>query len=198
MVFGFKLPAALRARTVQLFELHPEVRRMRRHLSRRVGRHDVLEVGCGFGVNAALCQGPYLGIDPDREAIEQARRRLPGRRFGDTTELEPGHHTLLLSLVLHETEQRRELLQQLARLEPRRLLIYDFDPRLRGLARLRVNLLEEQAIHSYWGFDAELLLRPLGYTLAEGGALGPRIRWWEFLPTNSRPGASPGVHGCGT
>src|SRR5690606_8425781 len=47
-------------------------------------RGRVLDLGCGYGraattfINAGF---PYLGVDVSPEAIEEARRRVPGGRF---------------------------------------------------------------------------------------------------------------------
>lgn len=182
-MLGIKLPARCRYYSHRLFDLHPEVRAMRRHLARRLGRQSVLEIGCGFGLNARLCQGPYLGLDPDAGAVSEARRRNPGLRFGGVEELASAReiHTVLFSLVLHETDQRAALLEQAAGLGARRVLIYDFDPRLTGLSRLRVTVLEESCIHSFWGFDPKEVLGRRGYALSEQGPIGARICWWEFV-----------------
>ena len=181
-MFGLKLPARCRYYSHRLFELHPEVRAMRRHLQGRVGTRGVLEIGCGFGLNAPRCSGPYVGLDPDAGAGAEARRRHPGRRFGDLDEVETAaQHTVLLCLVLHETEQREALLTRVAALDAPRVLIYDFDPGLTGLSRRRVTFWEERPIRSYWGFDPGEVLGRRGYTLADGGPIGPRIRWWELV-----------------
>ena len=180
-MLGIKLPARCRYYSFQLFELHPEVRAMRRDLGRRVGSHSVLEIGCGFGHNARRCQGPYLGLDPDADAVAEARRRNPDRRFGAPADAaSEDAHTVLFCLVLHETEERKRLLIQAADLGAQRVLIYDFDPRLTGVDRLRVGLLEEQAIRSYWGFDPARVLEERGYVVASSGAVGSRICFWEF------------------
>lgn len=177
------LPARFRYHLWQLWELHPEVRAMRRHLARRLGPHDVVELGCGFGDNAPRCQGAYLGLDLDRELLAEAARRhgSPHRRFAEHRQgaAEPAH-TALLCLVLHEAKQREVLLHQAQQLALNRVLIYDFDPDLRGLSRLRVSLLEEPVISDYWGFDPAALLAKQGWTTSGGGNLRQRLRWWEF------------------
>ena len=180
-MLGIRLPTRYRYYSIQLFELHPEVRAMRRDLTHRLGDQSVLEIGCGFGANARRCRGPYLGVDPDADAVAEARRRNPDRRFGSPADAhEADAQTVLFCLVLHETEQREALLNQAADLAPARVLIYDFDPRLGGVNRLRVSLLEEQAIRSYWGFDPAGVLAGRGYSPTDGGSIGSRIRFWEL------------------
>lgn len=190
-MLGIKLPARCRYYSHRLFELHPEVRAMRGHIARSVGRRSVLEIGCGFGENARRCQGEYLGLDPDAGVIAEARRRHPHRRFGllpsvrrqgrpEPLEDAPSSHTVLLCLVLHETEQREALLARVADLDAPRVLIYDFDPALTGASRRRVTFWEESCIHSYWGFDPARPLGETGYRLHGEGPMGPRIRFWQF------------------
>lgn len=185
-------PPWLRLQASRIFEFYPQIRALRRHLRRELGTADVVEAGAGFGTNSGLCRGAYLGLERDPAMVRLARRRFPDRRFEacDATEFElrPGerYHTGLLCLALHEADRRPALLAAMTRLCCRRLLIYDFDPGLRGLRRARVNHSEEQDIRSYWGLRPESHLGPLGWQRQGGSPLGPLLRFWRFVPL---PGA---------
>jgi len=163
-----------------------------------VGDQSVLEVGCGFGFNAVLCTGPYLGMDIDAEMVGLARRLYPDHEFiaGSSAVLcrqsNPPQRfsTGLLSLILHEAEDRAALLREMTGLCGR-LVVCDFDPRMSMPRRLGVSLMEESSIASYWRFDPQTPLRERGWALAGTGPISPEFRWWEYLPEGSSGGKEP-------
>ncbi len=183
----FKPPIRARLLAARVFERGAGVRSLRRQVQRLVADDDVVEVGCGFGFNARLCRGGYLGVDLDTEMVRVARRLNPGREFlpGGPAIVSGRFATGLLSLTLHEANDRTAILRAMGALCPR-LVICDYDPRMRLVRRLATSLMEEEVIGSYWGFDLQSTLDEFGWTLTGTGPIGTEYRWWEY-----RCGAPP-------
>ncbi len=157
------------------------VREARTRIAELVGSQGVLEIGCGFGPNADYCLGPYVGIDIDPEAIQEAQRRHPTKRFlcarfdSHIKELK-GLETILLCAVLHEMPDRNDVLHRLMKSEIRRIVICDYNPNLRGWLRWWMAVLEPEAKH-WWHCDPVAVF-PASEWSIEGGQLTPSLLWW--------------------
>ncbi len=185
-------PTWARFMAARLFERDRNVALMRSHLAARVGAASVVEAGCGFGFNAPNCAGEYLGLDVDSSAIRLARAEQPRGTFlmADATEpaveLRP-RHTALLCLLLHEVAHRQPLIQAMAAMARERVLIYDYDPALPFLGRLRLSFWEPPALKSYWDLDLPGELSTLGFRLLETNVPAPTFRFWEFTRDSNNP-----------
>lgn len=76
----------------------------------------LLDVGCGFGVFSALLIGTdYVGIDPDKDAISQARMWFPDREFHATRRLHKADVVVAIGVVSDQAEvkDRREFVERL-------------------------------------------------------------------------------------
>ena len=165
---------------------------MRAHLSRLTGVRSVVEAGCGFGFNAEYCAGMYTGLDLDAGVIKDARRDRTGGTFLVADAVDPDveprpFHTALLCLLLHEVEPRGPLLEAMAGRARERLLIYDYDPGLPALSRLRLSLFEPPALESYWALDLPREVAPLGFRLVQSEAIAGQFRCWEFIRRGTVP-----------
>ena len=192
-----KYPTSLRYLAAKAWELDGEVKRLRRHLAAEMQRSfdgqppSVVEVGCGFGTNADACPGQYLGLELDRGMVRVARRRFSGRRGVRFARVDAARYmggpfdTGLLCLALHEADDRGGVLRNLTTIVQRRLVIYDFDPHLRGINRWRVARAETGEMDHYWGFDAAAVLAPHGFWLDRQQPVSSRLRFWRFLRAES-------------
>lgn len=185
-------PIWARRLAARMFERDRAVRRLRRHLSARAGAQSVIEAGCGFGFNADQCAGSYTGLDLDPDVVLVARRARRGGTFlvADAVdpEVEPRpRHTALLCLLLHEVEPRGPLLAAMASRARERLLVYDYDPALGALERIKLRLMEPPAIESYWDLDLPGEVAPLGFRLLNTESIGGQFRCWEFVRKGTVP-----------
>lgn len=170
----------------KLFERDRAVRALRAHLSHLAGARSIIEAGCGFGFNADHCGGVYTGLDLEAGVVKRARRDRGRGTFlvadaADPTVEPRPYHTALLCLLLHEVDARGPLLTAMAGRARERLLIYDYDPALPALARLRLSLLEPPALESYWALNLPREVAALGFRLVHSEAIAGQFRCWEFM-----------------
>lgn len=108
-------------RLVFFFE---HIERERKQLGLAVDRLQILDVGCGTGINVAipLAEAGYsvIGIDPDRASIDRARKtaaNLPNARFVTCHLGEWEHsglfHAVICSEVLEHLEKPGKLVHQM-------------------------------------------------------------------------------------
>lgn len=177
------LPLWLRRRIHDLQEKRAIVRRARSRIGELIGDDRVIEIGCGFGPNAAACRGNYLGIDMNPEAVREAQRRYPAKKFlcGDVTSITSaasGYDTVLFCAVLHEIPDPKSALETVIHAGIRRILICDYDPELRGWLRLWMNIFEPDA-RNWWGCRPELLVPEPAWSVRKGH-LTRALLWWDF------------------
>jgi hypothetical protein len=168
------------------------VREMRAHLSRRAGAQSIIEAGCGFGFNADHCAGSYTGLDMNAGVVKAARQHHARGTFlvadAVNPEVEPKpRHTALLCLLLHEVEPRGPLLAAMANRAQERLLVYDYNPRLGTLDRLRLSMLEPPSLESYWSLNLPKEAAALGFRLTISEAIGGQFRCWDFVRESTAP-----------
>lgn len=159
------------------------VRQARARIGTLVGAAPVVEVGCGFGPNAAHCKGPYVGVDISNRAVHEAKRRHPAKTFlcGDATtarEVAPPNATVLFCAVMHEIPDHADALKAVVRTDTRRVVICDYDPALRGWLRLWMSVFEPQA-GKWWGCRPDLLLPDSEWSVRTGHVTRA-ILWWVF------------------
>jgi SAM-dependent methyltransferase len=159
------------------------VREARARIGVLVGDAPVVEVGCGFGPNAAYCKGPYLGVDISDRAVQEAKRRHPAKAFlcGDVTTaraVAPLHATVLLCAVMHEIPDYADALRTVVRPDTRRVVICDYDPALRGWLRLWMSVFEPKA-GKWWGCRPRLLLPDSEWSV-RSGHVTRALLWWAF------------------
>ena len=192
-MFGFlPRPPWARHLAARLFERDRAVRRLRAHFSRMAGARSVIEAGCGFGFNADHCAGSYTGLDLDSTVVKVARRVRRRGTFlvadAANPSVEPrSRHTALLCLLLHEVDPRSPLLAAMAGRAQERLLIYDYDPALGALARLKLAAMEPPSIESYWTLNLPREVAPLGFRLMRSESIEGQFRCWDFVREGNVP-----------
>lgn len=177
------LPMLLRRRIHGLQEKRRIVREARSRIGELVGDVPVIEIGCGFGPNSWYCTGPYLGIDIDRDAVREAKRRHPTKDFlyGDITavnDLASRYNTLLFCAVLHEIRDYAAVLGICSNADIHRIVVCDYDPTLRGWLRLWMDLFEPDA-GRWWDLQPRSLLPESEWSL-RSGQITRSLLWWEF------------------
>jgi SAM-dependent methyltransferase len=164
-------PTWLRLINAKVYESSRETVSLRRAVEREIGDAPGLlyEIGCGFGFNATLRRGDYLGVDPDLRAIEAARRRNPGKRFEikDVASLNIAGgevEDVLLCLVIHELTSpvRMAVLAEAARVTQGRICVFDYVRDLRGLSGWWIRFNERPHFEEYLQFDLPDAMRSLG------------------------------------
>ncbi len=182
-------PTWLRLINAKVYESSRDAVLLRRAVKREIGDlpGSLLEIGCGFGFNAALRGGDYLGVDPDPRVIEVARRRNPGKRFEieDGAPLnipDGGIDNVLLCLVIHElTPQNREaVLREAARIAKNRIYIFDHVQDLRGLSGWWIRLNERSDFDEYLRFDLLAFMKSLDLTHEKREAISPLFQMDVF------------------
>ncbi len=179
-----RLPIRLRPLD-RLFERGPRIRALRRQVADLVGDDAVLEVGCGRGRNADACAEGYLGIDIDAEAIADAERCHPLRRFRVWDVVAQGplpgeFDTLLLCLTVHEVDRPARLFEEVLGMPRRRVLVVDYDPALGGWLRLREGALEMGRLGRFGRLDLVGIHQRRGWRLHGTAPFADMYRWWDF------------------
>jgi SAM-dependent methyltransferase len=169
----------------RLFERGKRMRALRLQVAELVGEDVVLEVGCGRGRNAAACADGYLGIDVDAEAIADAQRDVPHRRFLVWDLVAQGpvpgeFDTLLLSMTVHELGVAERVLEEVLSVPRRRVLVVDYDPALGGWLRLREGALEMGKLGRFGRLDLVGIHQRRGWRLHGTAPFADMFRWWEF------------------
>ena len=183
------LPMFLRRRIHDLQERRRIVRVARTRIAELVGDVPVIEIGCGFGPNSKYSRGPYLGIDIDRDAVREAKRRHPTKDFlhGDmaaVTDAASRYNTLLFCAVLHEMRDPASVLSTCGRAGIHRIIVCDYDPTLRGWLRLWMDLFEPDA-RQWWDSQPRSLLPESEWSL-RSGRITRSLLWWEFESKHQR------------
>ncbi len=176
---------SLRLAADRAFESGHRIRALRRRVAEMVDGLCVLEVGCGFGANYALCGPSYLGVDVDEAAVEVARRRFPVGEFRVWDLVERGPPTgdfdaALLCLTLHEASRPDRLLEEVLAPSWRRLIVLDYDPALRGWSLVRESVLEWGKLGPYRRMPLVQLCNRVGWRLHDTGPVGGLFRWWDI------------------
>ena len=183
------LPMSLRRRIHDLNEKRRVVREARSRIFELVGDGPVVEIGCGFGANSEYCEGSYIGIDVDPDAIREAKRRHPTKHFvcGDMTagkEMASRDSTVLFCAVLHEMPDPAAVLNTCDSASIQRIVVCDYDPELRGWLRLWMDLFEPDA-KEWWDIQPRSLLPESEWSL-RSGRISRSVLWWEFKRTRKR------------
>ena len=164
-------PTWLRLINAKFYESSQDSILLRRAVKNEIGDlpGSLLEIGCGFGFNAAFRDGDYLGIDPDSRVIEIARKRRPVKNFdirdGASIDLpDAGVDNVLLCLVIHELEpqKREKVLREAARVAKDRIFIFEHRQNLRGLTGWWVRFNERRHYDEYLHFDLPAVMKSLG------------------------------------
>ncbi len=164
-------PTWLRLINAKVYESSRETVSLRRAVEREIGDAPGLlcEIGCGFGFNAGLRRGDYLGVDPDLRAIEAARRRNPAKSFeiedGASLNIADGEvEDVLLCLVIHELNPpvRMAVLAEAARVAQGRIYVFDYVRNLRGWSGWWIRFNEGPDFDEYLQFDLPEYMRSLG------------------------------------
>jgi SAM-dependent methyltransferase len=163
-------------------ETRDRVRRLRRRIADDLKAGSVLEIGCGLGAMAAYLPGDYLGVEPDPRALAEARERFPEKRFlaGSLAEARAEiarYDAVLFCAVLHEIDNREELLRELAEAGARRIVIVDYSPRLTGWLKLWLRIFEPAAVRSYWTFDPTSCFPDAFWQVRQDYLTAALIRW---------------------
>ena len=183
-----RFPTWLRLLNSRFFEFGKDARELRASVREeiRVRPGLLVEIGCGFGINARLREGDYLGLDPDPRVIEAARQRNPGRRFetldGADLGLPDGSAAVaLFVLTLHETprEDMERVLAE-ARRVAKNVLVFDYNTRLAGLSGLWIRLNERADFRDYLAFDIAGTMERAGWRLAADQKINRTFHKWVF------------------
>ncbi len=184
-----RFPTWLRLINSAFFELGSDARGLRGAVAREIGVRPglLVEVGCGFGINARFRKMDYLGLDPDPRVIEAARKRNPGKRF-DTlqgTDLPLADRSaadVLFVLTLHETPQRdvETMLAEARRVAQNDVLIFDFNTHLSGLSGFWIRLNEGADFGDYLAFDLVDEMEKAGWRLAADQKINRSFHKWVF------------------
>jgi SAM-dependent methyltransferase len=186
-----QLPFRCRLALHRVHERSAGARQLRERVSELVGQDRVLEVGSGYGDNADACANGYLGVDTTTGVVIEARRRHPDREFliWDLARqgAVPGEFdAVLLCLVVHELTDRDRVVEIAVDQALSRIVVLDYDPRIRGWARWREGALERGKLGRYLRFDLRAFLTARGWVEAESRPLGEVYRSWVFQRTAGR------------
>lgn len=182
-----KRPIWVKQAAARVWEAFPTVRGLRRAIRDAVGDQSALEIGCGFGVNAAHLPGPYVGLDVDERIIAKARALRPGKRFlvggaRDHVDTLAGTPIVFFALVIHElpVADREGVLRAAARIAGEQILVFDFDPGMSAAAKWRLGLLEERTLDAYWGFDLPAFMATQGWSTCDRRSINRLFCRWKF------------------
>ncbi len=190
MNYPYLSPHSIWARLLvaRTWELLPGVRGLRRAVATALGEERVLEIGCGFGMNAPHLRGRYAGWDVDEKMIAKARELHPDGRFvagdvGEHVDDLAGAPTVLFSLVLHELpgDIRERLLDAAAQIAAGRILVFDFNPEMSPFQKRLTSLIEEESLQSFWDFRLADFLAARGWSLHETREINRRFCMWRFV-----------------
>ncbi|MCZ7583732.1 MAG: class I SAM-dependent methyltransferase [Deltaproteobacteria bacterium] len=182
-------PNFLRLWNLRRMDRAPEGRALRGAVARIIEDRPglLLEIGCGFGSNAAPRRGAYLGVDPDPRVIRAAKALHPEKDFGILKEgrvaLPDGAaRDVLFSLVLHEVGRsaRLELLAEACRVASNDVLVFDYRRDLTGWTRRRIQWNEGATFTDYLEFDLEDAMLAAGRRLVAHAPVSRLFASWIF------------------
>jgi SAM-dependent methyltransferase len=171
----------------QLQEKRKIVREARSTIGELIGIDRVIEIGCGYGANAAHSKGKYLGVDINRAAIREANETHKFNEFlcGDVnaiTDRMKNYDTVLFSAVLHEMPDRIDVVKIVMEAGINRVFICDFDPELHGFLKLWLNTFEPVA-KTWWHCDPSQMFSDRDWTVQKG-RLTRSLLWWDARRKN--------------
>lgn len=184
-------PLFLRSLANDFWERNPKVKQLRRVTKELLAASPcVIEIGSGFGINSQAVAGDYLGIDVDSRLLNAAADRYPDREFRDVDvfileKKDGSFHTVLISLFLHEIEDRAAVVAKAARLASHLVVVLDFEPSLGPFFRFRQTLLDVKAIKTYWKFNLAAALEEEGLREKRTFAVNNLFRAWVFEQADS-------------